>query len=592
MKRALFVTAMLAGVAIPARAADQAVSLGLFGGYLLADSLEAIGDTPIVAPRIGYWPRSSLGFELDIGLMPAGRTQVGVPERFPYFGLLPVANLVGRVFDDQPLQLLLNVGIGPFVKKISDDGALGLPTGDNLDVDFAGVAGPGLMVPLGNIALRTEYRWVLNVGTENWDNRGDVFLDGAWTLGVMYLPMGPRDTDKDGLADDVDGCIDQAEDFDEFKDDDGCPDLDNDEDGLADTADQCPLEAEDFDEFEDDNGCPDADNDGDEVLDGDDECPIEAGSPDTAGCPDTDGDKLADSADECPEEAGEAAAFGCPDRDADRVPDYRDECPDEAAPEGIDAMRSDGCVKKFYIAEDKIVITEKVQFDSGRAVVKKGSFEMLDGIAKMLEKQKGIKVLQVEGHTDSDGDDAKNLKLSQDRADAVKAYLVGKGVAEDRLLAKGFGEASPLVDNDTKENKETNRRVEFNISKQDVGKRMRQKVKEGEVERLDDDDSAGEEGAGGEEGAEASGATGAKPAEPAPAKTDGGATGAKPAEPKPAAEPKPEGAATGAKPAEPKPAAEPKPEGAPTGAKAPKPEPEVPKPASEAPKPAPTPAPE
>ena len=247
MKNVLLVSALLAVVSSDARAADQALSVGMFGGYFVSDQLEAIGDTAILAPRIGYWVNPTLGFELDFGLMPFGETQVGVPQTFDYFAALPALNMVGRVFEDERISLILNVGVGPFFKQISDEGLLELPTEDNLDVDFAGVAGPGVLVPLGNFALRTEYRWVLSVGTENWQNHGDSFLDGMWTAGLMYLPMGPRDSDKDGIVDETDRCIDQAEDIDEFEDMDGCPETDNDNDTGVDTADQCPLEPEDKD---------------------------------------------------------------------------------------------------------------------------------------------------------------------------------------------------------------------------------------------------------------------------------------------------------------------------------------------------------
>ncbi|MEQ1570774.1 MAG: OmpA family protein, partial [Myxococcota bacterium] len=488
MKSMLFVTALLASST--AHAADSAISVGLFGGAFFTDQLEVLGDTPVITPRVGYWMNPTLGFELDLALMPAGRTQVGIPDKFGYFGMAPSVNMVGRVFEEEPVSLLLSVGVGPFFKKVNDDGALNLPTGSKLDVDFAGQAGPGLLIPLGDIAIRTEYRWLLNVGSENWENRGDSFLDGMWTLGVMYLPMGPRDADEDGLADDVDTCIDQAEDIDEFEDADGCPDPDNDGDGVLDAADACKGEAEDKDSFEDENGCPDPDNDGDTVLDADDACRDVKGTVATKGCPDADADGLVDDEDECVNDAGPLASFGCPDRDGDRVPDFRDDCPDEKAPEGIDASRSDGCMKKFYIAEDKIVILEKVQFASGKAVIQKASFEMLDGIAATLGKQKGIKKMQVEGHTDSVGDDAKNLKLSQARADAVKTYLVSKGVEADRLVAIGFGETKPVGDNATKAGQDQNRRVEFNILEQDLGKGLKKQLKEGaqegKIEKIDE----------------------------------------------------------------------------------------------------------
>src|SRR5262249_25783383 len=86
-------------------------------------------------------------------------------------------------------------------------------------------------------------------------------------------PKGPKDTDGDGINDDVDKCPQEPEDKDGFQDDDGCPDSDNDSDGIPDAADKCPNEPEDKDGFQDDDGCPDPDNDGDGVPDAQDKCP-------------------------------------------------------------------------------------------------------------------------------------------------------------------------------------------------------------------------------------------------------------------------------------------------------------------------------
>jgi outer membrane protein OmpA-like peptidoglycan-associated protein len=446
-----------------ASAADGAVGGGIFGGVFLPDELEVLGRGPALSPRFGYWINPTFGVELDLELLVGGQTQVGVPETFSYTGILPVVNMVGRVFEDKPVSLVLNVGAGPFLKSVNDDGALELPTGENLDVDFAGVAGPGFLVPIGDLAIRGDIRFVLNVGSENRDNHGDSFISWIPAVGVMYLPLGPRDTDKDGLTDELDRCLDQAEDLDAFDDQDGCPDTDNDQDLLVDTADSCPNEPEDVDTFEDDNGCPDPDNDQDGVLDEDDTCPAEAGTSATEGCPDADSDTVMDSADECVNEAGSVDAFGCPDRDGDLVPDHRDECPDEKAPDGIDPKRDSGCVRGFYIAAAAIVVTETIQFDSGRATIKAASNKTLDGIAALLVAHPDIKKVEVGAHTDSQGDDAANQALSEKRATAVKDYLVKKGVDAGRIDAVGYGETKPIGDNATAAGRTQNRRVEIDI---------------------------------------------------------------------------------------------------------------------------------
>lgn len=203
---------------------------------------------------------------------------------------------------------------------------------------------------------------------------------------------------------------------------------------------------------------------------------LEEGRPDRSepewryGPPDRDRDGIEDSLDECPDEAGPEASFGCPDGDADRVPDYRDNCPDAKAPARADAKRSDGCPSRVFIAAKAIVITDKIYFRTNRSTIKPESYALLDEIAGILVKHDEIKLVEIAGHTDSQGRDSYNLKLSDGRAKAVADYLVDAGVAEARLQAKGYGETEPIGDNETEEGRAANRRVEFRILEQD--KRM------------------------------------------------------------------------------------------------------------------------
>jgi outer membrane protein OmpA-like peptidoglycan-associated protein len=275
------------------------------------------------------------------------------------------------------------------------------------------------------------------------------------------------DRDHDGIIDERDKCPDNPEDLDSFQDEDGCPDLDNDGDGLPDVQDQCPLQAEDFDTFRDEDGCPDPDNDGDRVLDIEDACPLEPGPIESKGCPDRDGDGIRDLDDACPDEPGPLVTKGCPDRDGDRVPDFRDKCPDQAADPRIVPELSDGCPSRVFVSQEKVVIMEKVFFDTNKATIKKQSFGLLDDVAKVLNENKQIKRLEIQGHTDDVGKDATNLTLSQKRAEAVMTYLVTKGkVDPNRLESKGYGESRPTVPNDGEKNRSENRRVEFVILEQ------------------------------------------------------------------------------------------------------------------------------
>ena len=286
-------------------------------------------------------------------------------------------------------------------------------------------------------------------------------------LGLGFRKPDIVDIDGDGILDENDRCVNDPEDMDGFEDGDGCPDPDNDMDGLLDGADQCPDDAEDMDGFEDENGCPDPDNDGDGILDEKDECPNEPGTQATNGCPDTDGDGLTDTDDECPTEAGPLETKGCPDSDGDRVPDKRDECPNEPISPQADPARSNGCPSRVIVTADAIEIMDKVYFNTGKASIKKVSYPLLDDVATVLMNNLDLTLIEVAGHTDSQGSNKSNLDLSQRRAESVKAYLVSKGVDASRLSPKGYGEERPSETNDTAEGRADNRRVEFTIEERD-----------------------------------------------------------------------------------------------------------------------------
>jgi outer membrane protein OmpA-like peptidoglycan-associated protein len=250
------------------------------------------------------------------------------------------------------------------------------------------------------------------------------------------------DKDGDGILDDTDECVDDPEDFDQFEDEDGCPEDDNDLDGIADKIDGCPNDPEDMDGFEDDDGCPDDDNDADGLADKIDQCPDEAedqdGFEDDDGCPDCDNDE--DGVPECPEEI--------------------DLCPDEPA------ETKDGCPQKYklvVVTKTKIELKQTVYFQTSRAKIRKKSHALLNEVGQALMDNPSITV-RIEGHTDSRGKDKFNMKLSQLRAESVRTYLIGRGVPEDRMVAKGYGETIPIADNRTKAGREQNRRVEFVIT--------------------------------------------------------------------------------------------------------------------------------
>lgn len=274
------------------------------------------------------------------------------------------------------------------------------------------------------------------------------------------------DKDADGVKDNLDRCPDQAG----PADNQGCPWADTDGDGVTDNNDKCPEVSGPAEN----NGCPFADSDGDGLKDEDDACPEQAGPIANMGCPwgDTDGDGLLDNVDRCPKEKEDLDGFedddGCPDLDNDKdgVPDDKDKCPDE--PETINGYKDeDGCPDKgkvvVIVRKEKIEILEKVYFATGKAIIMRQSFSLLNQVAQVIRAHEDIKKIQVEGHTDSQGGDKPNQRLSQRRADAVRLYLIGRGVRPERLVALGYGEEKPIASNNTAAGREQNRRVEFVI---------------------------------------------------------------------------------------------------------------------------------
>jgi OOP family OmpA-OmpF porin len=213
------------------------------------------------------------------------------------------------------------------------------------------------------------------------------------------------DRDNDGIADTLDACPGAAEDLDGYQDADGCPDPDNDQDGVPDTVDHCPDQAEDVDGFQDTDGCPDPDNDQDGVPDTVDRCPLQVGMPASEGCP---------------------------------------------------PLRYKG----LAISPRALRLSEPVLFDGDTAGIRSVSFPVLDTVVAALHDHPEIR-LEIQGHTDSRGDDQRNLELSQARAEAVMTYLVQHGIDQTRLTAQGYGETRPIESNRTSQGREINRRVEL-----------------------------------------------------------------------------------------------------------------------------------
>jgi OOP family OmpA-OmpF porin len=224
-------------------------------------------------------------------------------------------------------------------------------------------------------------------------------------------------------------------------------------------------------------GCappPPKDTDGDGIIDTEDACPevkgVATDDPKTNGCPaDRDGDGIIDTEDACPDEKGIAdpdpKKNGCPppkDTDGDGILDPDDACPNEKGVAAPDPQKN-GCPKSVRVSESEILILDQVQFDTGKAVIKKVSDDLLDQVASVLREHPEITKIEVQGHTDDRGYRALNDTLSQARANAVMKAMIQRGIAADRLTAKGYGQNRPLVENTTEEGRQKNRRVQFII---------------------------------------------------------------------------------------------------------------------------------
>jgi OmpA-OmpF porin, OOP family len=146
------------------------------------------------------------------------------------------------------------------------------------------------------------------------------------------------------------------------------------------------------------------------------------------------------------------------DSDGDGVIDPRDECPGTPAGVDVDAV---GCPE----VGETIVSLQGINFDTDKAVIKHEYEGVLNEAAEVLSNNLGVHHVRVEGHTDSRGSDAHNLRLSQRRAESVVAYLVARGIDADRLAAVGYGESAPVAPNDTPENMYKNRRVDMVVTK-------------------------------------------------------------------------------------------------------------------------------
>jgi outer membrane protein OmpA-like peptidoglycan-associated protein len=169
--------------------------------------------------------------------------------------------------------------------------------------------------------------------------------------------------------------------------------------------------------------------------------------------PDTDRDGIPDAYDACPSQAGEAAHRGCPPPPPPPAPVVQ--------PSPPPAPVEDKGPKLAELKAGRIEIKDQVRFATGKSEILAESFPLLEEVVRILKAHPELTRLRIGGHTDNRGSRDYNIKLSQDRAEAVRRFLIERGVEPGRLEAKGYGPDQPIATNDTAAGRQLNRRTEF-----------------------------------------------------------------------------------------------------------------------------------
>jgi outer membrane protein OmpA-like peptidoglycan-associated protein len=356
---------------------------------------------PAFAPRLLLDHRFGLsGFRagLDVGVLMRKETEY----RNVSAGTEFLAGVgLGYRFDGghAPVELMLDLR-----------SAIGLVETDSEEVALEGLLG---------VEVDLTPEWKLHAGGGVGLLEGFGVPSGRALLGVRWEPS-PNDPDHDGVrsqkrTDDASATKQAADEPAQDADDSSGASVDAVDDRAREAAirggyDACPDLPEDYDNVEDEDGCPEGDQDGDGVL------------------------------------------------------DYLDRCPDEA--ETINGFEDDdGCKDEgpaqIVIEEGRITILETIRFEPNSSTIERSSYSTLDQIALTVRKHQQIQSIEIGGHTDSTGPRELNMRLSLERARAVRQYLIAHGIPPARLSARGFGPDSPIADNGTEEGRTQNRRVEF-----------------------------------------------------------------------------------------------------------------------------------
>jgi opacity protein-like surface antigen len=453
--------------------------IGLGLGYNMLDSKGFLGDayyidnvpasSVLIALRGTAWILDQVGVEVEAKYVPteiAGTGHVDTGANPETAKTVPTDVSMGAtvwgvralaVYDILPkavVRPLVSAGLGMEGLSVSEDTAvLQKKAGVRIanDSDFSLVLGAGASwQAVDRLHLRFDLRYVGSAPIKGSDallsTNFEAVLAVAYTLGGK-----PGDDDMDGILNPFDKCPEAAEDKDAFEDRDGCPDPDNDGDKVVDAEDKCPNDAEDMDTFEDYDGCPELDNDKDGVLDAKDKCPIQAedkdGFQDNDGCADLDNDAdgMPDAQDKCRDQAEDKDGFqdedGCPDidNDGDAISDASDKCPSDAETRN-GYQDGDGCPDQIPEALVKLTAAPLTGVTFKDVVlVEKTSGPALQPIAEALTANEGVAiVIKLESTT------VDQVK-AQARADAIKNFLVSRGIEMERIDVVATGTAAPVV---------------------------------------------------------------------------------------------------------------------------------------------------
>ncbi len=481
---------------------------GAFGAYTHYDPAFGLAQKVGGGVRLGYLVGDLVGVEGDLLFQP----EYGFSAGGASATLQPLIASASLVVNALRADRLIVYALGGYTV---------LDFGNRAPYRFTDNAvhgGAGVRLFLSDrIALRVEGRAVYSPKTQSsfGPTTAKHYLVTAG-LSVFHLGGGPSpspspamDSDHDGVPDSIDKCPNTP--LGAHVDATGCP-IDSDGDGVPDGIDQCPNTPKGA--TVDAKGCP-VDSDGDGVPDGIDQCPnTPAGATvDEKGCPiDSDGDGVPDGIDKCPNTPKGAVvdANGCPlDSDLDGVPDGIDKCPNTPPGTKVDAtgcplpveavaptpapiptpapaaeavprkcppappgsqVDANGCMILFQPEAARppapgapprpTLILTGVNFETGRSVLTRDSYLVLDAVAASLVANPEIRI-EVAGYTDSTGRKFINMRLSQARAAAVRFYLARKGVQPARMVAKGYGATGYIAPNSTAAGRAQNRRVEL-----------------------------------------------------------------------------------------------------------------------------------